>query len=295
MFQVMLLPVVVLMTFTANLAPMTSEEIDALWDFSNPAASRQRFEQALEKSPESADELRTQIARTWGLERQFDLAKAELKKIESPQSALVRVRYDLEWGRILNSEGNPKVARPFFKQALKAAQAAGLDYYAVDAAHMLGIVTEGKESIQWNESAIKLATASKEARARGWLGSLLNNLAWTYHDMGEFEKALEKFQAALEFRRGAGKPEPERIARWSVARCLRSLKRFDEALAIQRELEKLSDDGFVWEEIAELLLALCKKEEARPYFRKAFDALSADEWLTKNEPARIARLKELGA
>lgn len=50
-------------------------------------------------------------------------------------------------------------------------------------------------------------------------------------------------------------------------------------------------DGYVFEEIAENLAALGKREEARPYFGKAVDELSQDEWFAKNEAARLANLK----
>jgi hypothetical protein len=53
------------------------------------------------------------------------------------------------------------------------------------------------------------------------------------------------------------------------------MKRHDEALAIQRQLEASQDppDGYVLEEIAELLEALGRSSEARPYFARAYTAL----------------------
>jgi hypothetical protein len=53
-------------------------------------------------------------------------------------------------------------------------------------------------------------------------------------------------------------------------------------------------NGFVFEEIGECLLALQRGEEAKPYFAKAYEVLSQDVWLVKNEPDRITRLKQLG-
>jgi tetratricopeptide (TPR) repeat protein len=84
-----------------------------------------------------------------------------------------------------------------------------------------------------------------------------------------------------------------------VARCLRSLGRFDEALAIQRALEKEwaaagSADGYVFEELAELLEATGGGDEAKPYFRRAAEELGKDAWLAKNEPQRLVRLREKG-
>lgn len=272
---------------------MTSEQIDALWDFQNPAVSQNKFEDALEASPESANEIRTQICRSLGLQRKFDEGWSELAKIPSNRDPIVEVRIQLESGRLKNSSGDKTAAKPFFDNALRLAVEGGFDFYAVDAAHMLGIVTTGEESLDWNEKAIQMATSSSDQRVQNWNGSLLNNLGWTYHDMGEFEKALSKFESAVEFRQNQGDAERTRIAKWSVARCLRSLDRFEEALQIQRELESGPNDGYVWEEIGELLLATNKPSEAKPYFRKAFEELSKDDWLVKKEEARLARLKEL--
>ena len=37
------------------------------------------------------------------------------------------------------------------------AQEAQLEYYTVDAAHMLGIVCKGNKALEWNERALSLA------------------------------------------------------------------------------------------------------------------------------------------
>src|SRR5439155_16688304 len=92
--------------------------------------------------------------------------------------------------------------------------------------------------------------------------------------------------------------EGTHMARWAVARCLRSLGRLGEALSRQRALlkqdkDEKSPDGYVYEEIGECLTAQQKPAEAAPWFRKAYDALSQDPWLTRDQPARIARLLTL--
>lgn len=153
--------------------------------------------------------------------------------------------------------------------------------------------------MEWNLKAVALAEQSKDEKAKGWLGSLYNNIGWTYHDTGRFEEALDIFEKALAFRQKKGKAVETRIAKWSVARALRSLKRNDEALKIQRALEKEFDslpekDGFVFEELGELLLLADKEDEAKKYFGLAYDELVKDTWLAKSEPKRIERLKELG-
>jgi hypothetical protein len=50
-------------------------------------------------------------------------------------------------------------------------------------------------------------------------------------------------------------------------------------------------DGKVIDELAELLQALGKTPEARPYFGKAADELGKHEWFVKNEAARLAELR----
>ena len=79
-----------------------------------------------------------------------------------------------------------------------------------------------------------------------------------------------------------------RIATWSVARCLRSMKRYEEALQLQQRLEQEwqaagSADGYVFEEIAENLEALGRFEEATAYFRRAESELGKDPQFARDE------------
>jgi tetratricopeptide (TPR) repeat protein len=202
---------------------------------------------------------------------------------------------------VFNSSGQAERARALFQEAWEAASGAeGEDYYAVDAAHMIAIVEPPEAQIEWNLRALDLAERSKEQKARRWLGSLYNNMGWTYHDRGEHERALELFLKAQRAREAQGDAEQVRVARWCVARAMRSLGRLDAALEIQRELEREragagTPDGYVHEEIAECLLALGNEVEARPYFARAYQELLKDRWLAENERARLERLRHLGA
>ncbi|MFM8370637.1 MAG: hypothetical protein ACKOBD_17965, partial [Chloroflexota bacterium] len=66
-------------------------------------------------------------------------------------------------------------------------------------------------------------------------------------------------------------------------------------LALKAEFDSIGgSDGYVDEEIGECLLALNRVDEAKPYFTKAYELLSQDEWLMANEPERMKRMKELG-
>ena len=117
-----------------------------------------------------------------------------------------RVRLLLERGRAFNSAGDTDSARPLFKEAWELARKAGEDYHAVDAAHMLGICEPGDASLMWNNRAMKAAEASDDPRAGEWLGPLYNNTGWTYHDAGEYEKALKLFEKGLAWRKERDNP-----------------------------------------------------------------------------------------
>ncbi len=280
-------------------------DFDSLWDYSAPDKTETKFRELLPQFPENESarlELLTQIARTQGLQRKFDEAHQTLDEVETQLAenpSRAKVRYLLERGRVFNSSKQADMAQPFFEQALDLAKGLGEDFYAVDAVHMLAIIADPASSLSLNLIAIQMAESSLEERARNWLGSLYNNTGWSYHDAGEYESAVVIFEKAESFFRAKGNVDKIRIAVWTVARCLRSLNRLDEALskqqALHAEFESAGEtDGFVFEEIGECLLALQRGEEAKPYFAKAYEVLSRDVWLVENEAERITRLKQLG-
>ncbi|MCA0457570.1 MAG: tetratricopeptide repeat protein [Chloroflexi bacterium] len=282
-------------------------DFDNLWNYDDPATTERQFRQLLMAGFTIQDaayraQLLTQIARAQGLQRHFEAAHQTLDqaaKLLTPELMTARVRYLLERGRVFNSSEKVDQARPLFLQAFQLAQSAEEDFYAVDAAHMLAIVESGDEQLAWNLKALTLAEASEQPRAKKWLGSLYNNIGWTHHDAGRYDEALTIFEKALAWHKEYGKPSTLRIAKWSVARALRSLGRVDEALERQRALlveheQAGTSDGYVSEEIAECLLLLGKTDEARPHFARAYAELSQDSWLVENEVSRLERLKQLG-
>lgn len=300
-------------------APMTDlstleRTLRDTWDFHDPARSETRFKamaDSLKADGAAALLVRTQVARAQGLQRRFDDANATLDLVErdlftvKPTGrALVHLqaRLEIERGRALNSSGDPTKARPRFEQAFALADSAGQAALAVDAAHMVAIAagndSAAADALTWNERALAMAESSSDPAARSWRGSLLNNLGWTRHDAKEYDKALDLFQRALVARREAGDVGDIRIARWSVARALRSLGRLDEALkeqmALEEETRKAGEpDGYVYEELGEILFAQGKKVEARPWFADAYRELNSDPFIRNNETARMARLLEL--
>lgn len=286
------------------------ENIDELWDYSNPKGTREKFLKTLEEmgaaAPlESVLEIKTQIARTHSLGGEFEESHQVLDEVETrlaPEMALVKTRLQLERGRAFNSAKEKDKAIACFHESLENAKAHQQDFYAVDAAHMLAISAPSfDEKVKWAHEGIRLAEESALPRARRWLGSLYNNLGWDYHDAKKFEEALGLFEKAKAYHQEFGNSESRFIARWTVARCLRSLERFTEATEAQQqlmaEMEKLSNpDGFVFEELAELSLVEGAQEKAQAYAQKAVEQLKSQAaWLQEWEPERWKRLEELAA
>ena len=281
-------------------------ELDSLWDYQDPARTEARMRELVPQATRAGDRaylasLLTQIARAQGLQSNFESGHATLNQAESMAAGSTgpRVRLMLERGRLHNSSGDPAAARVHFAEAWGAARRSDEDALAVDAAHMLAIISEGDEAFQWNTTALELAESSADPKAGRWRASLLNNLGWTHHDRGDFESARGCFEKAVPLREAAGDARELRIARWCAARSLRSLGRVEEALRQQRDLleislaEGLEPDGYVSEEIGECLQILGRHAEARPHFAEAYRLLSSDSGLAKTEPERLSRLREL--
>ena len=164
---------------------------------------------------------------------------------------------------------------------------------------MIALVETAPEAqMQWNRKALAVAAASADPVARNWDASLANNIGMTLHDSGRYEEALASFRTALAARERIGKAGRTREAHWMVAWTLRSLGRHEEALAILRRLEAENGaagtpDGYVFEEIAENLLAQRQDAAAKPYFAQAWRTLSADTSLDRPDETRLARLERL--
>lgn len=281
-------------------------DFDTLWNYNQPEDTAQKFQTLLSKAVPGTEyhlELLTQIARTHSLRRNFAKAHEVLDQVElqlTEKTPVAHTRYLLERGRTHNSEGDRETSQTQFLLAWDLATEIQADFYAVDAAHMLAIASPTpQKQHDWNLKAINHAEQSSDTRARGWLGSLLNNTGWTYFDEGHYPAALEMFQKALKFREQQGEPEPIRIAKWCIARVYRATHRIDEAYEIQKSLEaeydmlKDTEPGYTYEEIGELLLIKGERENSKSYFSKAYTTLSKDRWLVANEPERLERLKTL--
>ena len=280
---------------------------DKLWDYNHPDSTEIKFAQLIPQAKKSGNldyylQLLTQIARTQGLQGNFKKANETLSEVDSlmiSETKIAKIRYLLEQGRVYNSAGNPEKAKEFFLEAWKFGNENKLDLYAIDAAHMMGIVAPPEKQLEWSLKALELTEKTDDKKAKGWLGALYNNIGWTYFDLKNYDKALELFQKGLRRREKIKDESGTRIAKWTIGRTYRALGKTDEALKIQenllREIEekKLDPDGYVYEELGELYLLKNDKTKAKPFFQKAFQLLSQDDWLVKNEAKRLERLKTL--
>jgi tetratricopeptide (TPR) repeat protein len=250
-------------------------DVDALWDFDQPALTEQRLRAALAGvRGDDALVLRTQIARTFSLRRRFDEAHRELDALApflgaaGPEPC---VRALLERGRTLRSAQQPQQALPWFERAFREAEAARLPGLAADALHMVALAQPlPAGQIEWNRKVVDYARAATDPKARHWEGPALNNLGVALNEAGRHEEALAALREALAVRERAGAAGEIRIARWMVAHTLRRLQRTDEALAMQLDLEMQfraagQTDPYVFEELALLYAARGDAQRAAHY------------------------------
>ena len=144
-----------------------SDPLRPLWDFDDLDATEARF-QALRA------EVLTQLARVEGLRDRFEEGDRLLDEVLE-QDARVRVRVDLERGRLRRSAGDKEAALPLFERAFAAAEQAGEDWLAADAAHMAALAAPDRDGfVTWTNRGLELADRSEAAAY--WAGPLLNNL-----------------------------------------------------------------------------------------------------------------------
>ena len=194
-----------------------SDPLRPYWDFDDLDATEARFR-------DLRAEALTQLARVAGLRDDFESGDRLLDEV-TEGSARVRVRVDLERGRLRRSSGDNFAALPFFERAFEAAVAAGEHWLAGDAAHMAALAAPDRDSFEaWTKRGLELTRSSEDAAY--WEGPLLNNLGGQHMDAREFEQALAVFEQALVVRlRYPDNPTAIDLAREAVAEARQALGR----------------------------------------------------------------------
>lgn len=243
-------------------------DLQALWDFSNPALSEQRFTAALASAtPDEQQILHTQIARTHWLRQDFEQARRVLAAIEPALAAgspELQVRHALELGRSFASARHPKalqtleqreIARGHFMRAHERAVQARLDALAVDALHVMVFVdVEPDQQLAWNQRALQLCQRSSQPDAQAWEGSLRHNIGYALQLKGEYAAAREQYQLSGQAYERHGRVPQARISRWMVAHTHRLQGQLDIALEQQLALARENEaagrpDPYVFEEL----------------------------------------------
>lgn len=222
-------------------------------------------------------EIYAQIARCCGLQKRFEeghalLAQAEALKSLTPQ-AIARIA--IERGRLFRSSGKRDEAKPHFEDAFRKSVAAGDDYLALDALHMIALVVPFEEALACAERGYAFAAKSAHPRAVHWVAVLHNNLGWSYVDREDYPHTLAEFEAALTARREErADAETLRIAEYAIGLAWRNLGRVSEALDLQTRIAQACEaegkpDRYFEKEVALCLGFLKRGEEARTWARRA--------------------------
>jgi tetratricopeptide (TPR) repeat protein len=273
-----------LIALVATTTTAMALDVASFWVFDKPDVSEERFRAALlTATGDDALVLQTQIARTYGLRKDFAKAREILETIAdrvSNAGAEVRARYWLELGRTYASAAHPPetqttestaLARAAYENALGVAKAEHLDGLAIDALHMLAYVdTAPADQLRWGQEALAVVEASSDPAAKKWEASIRNNIGYALHQLGRFDEALVQFNQAVALRERGTDAESTRSAHWMVAWTLRALGRIDEALEMQMRLERECEaakapDPYVYEELEILYRAKGNEDRASHY------------------------------
>lgn len=279
-----------------------TDRLRELWDFDDLGGTEQRLRAQLELEPskEGRGEVLTQLARVEGLRGELEAGErlAREAKALASASAVVAVRVDLERGRLRRSAGDRAAALALFESAFAKAVAAGEWFLAADAAHMAALAAGDRDGfVAWTLQGIALA--DERETASYWLGPLLNNLGWEYHEAGEHELALDAFERALAVReRDPANRAAIEIARYAVGKTLRALGRSDEAIpllerAVTWAVEKGAPDGWFHEELAEEYAAVGRSTDARTQAQLALPLLRDADPSLADDAERSGRLQSL--
>jgi tetratricopeptide (TPR) repeat protein len=290
------------------------ERFDELF-YGEPTEIEQRLStirpQALIHSDSSlAPQIDSQIALVQAMQGRIEEAFATLDRAEQLPGAdipIARVRLLLERGRVFYQARRMVESLPWMIASYEQSRTHGLDFHAVNAAHMAAIVaSEPAVKIHWNLRAIDLAESSTDEKAKAWLVVLHNNIGQAYLVACRFEEALAAYHQCQRLATLQGNSMVERGARWGIARAKRSLGEAAEALTMQNQLLEEYDEverekslpaelvgmgrGMVYEELAELM-----PENSADFAAKALLNLGVNRWFEDLEPVRWARIQKLAS
>jgi tetratricopeptide (TPR) repeat protein len=283
---------------------------DAEFKDSRYQEARDRYQTAIESAHNEFNrsvetEATAQVARMYLITGEKEMGREWLIKAEGlavdsdPMgwSRFLGVRGRFEW-----KDGDSKAARKTFEDMYDYCSGNLIWSRAVDAAHMIAIVSDDPaEQIEWGKRGIE---AAEKTDNESWLGPLWNNMAGTYYDLKEFDSALTCYLKAREYHWRFSGETGKLFADYHVGMTYRLLGEFDEAaswlrpvLAWAERLGNHSAAGQAAEDLGEVSLAKGQRDDgiallqrARDEYRKAgFDKSWPEVWQHVNK-----RLSDLG-
>ncbi len=207
----------------ASNSPRFEAFVSDQFDFDNAAETERRFQDyyrvAVARHDDlAAAELLTQVARAQGVQDHVQDANATLRSgafaLANPR---LRARFALESGRLLRRGGDRDSAAQHFQQAFEIAQAAHLDALAVDAAHMMALISSGDDTQHWVERGLAIAQASHDPVARHWVGTICFNWATSLSERGDHQAATTYFGRSLTAREHEGDRDLIRTTQLALA------------------------------------------------------------------------------
>ncbi|MCG8419288.1 MAG: hypothetical protein MJE77_15250 [Proteobacteria bacterium] len=276
--------------------------LETLWDYQDPKRSERRFRQLLPqvKSDRAYHvELLTQIARAVCLQRRYEDAHNILDEAEALLAEGVsrpRMRCHLERSRILNDTGRTEESIAQADRARAIGEELGEHRLTADALHMIAyVVADDEEAVRWHNVAIDFCRKHlTDERIQRWLLTLHINVGDKYEALGRFAEGIDSVSVGIGMAEKLGLTTKVLAARCLLARLHRLDGRLDEAMTIIEEVAKSGfDQGWLYEEYAECLLAAGRKDESTAQFGLAYERFSNDPWFPPTEPARLERIKNL--
>jgi len=299
------------MLIKKEVIPLLLSGQDLQWDDLNLLIAEHELQSLLQKS-QGADsksdaarfEIETLIARCQAASGRVTEGKNALDLLEKKLPALepqrlLSIRYNLERARIYVLEKQPSRARKNLSEAWSASVEEKNDYCIVDVTQLMAAIVAPKEQQTWLQKGVEVAEGSTQKLAKRWLPHLYISLGWKYHELRQFELAVASFEKVAGLPSDDISSRANFIAKWSIGRVYRSMNHAERALDLQtkllpKALEMNFMKGRVWEEIAENLTILKRKEDAEEYFRLTYEFFTDEANASDDLPLKTGRWKSLG-